>query len=173
MFPEEEIKAVLAEQSGLAAKWDYEYGDRTTAKRLEHSSRRFTYFLLISVLITGLSSISVIVLARSYGLGCLHSLLQLVAKMRGLLHLLHGQLVALQGSLDNLYSLMLPLCQLLKPACILLLLLKQLLIHSRGAFCLIHQLMDNLIALLDLLGYGCVIHCRPPYNYFGYYGIMW
>ncbi|MNR56865.1 hypothetical protein D3C85_1775310 [compost metagenome] len=60
--------------------------------------------------------------------------------------------MTLQGLLDHLAGFAFTVCQLFKLSDILLFLLKKLLIVLAGLLCLGDQLLNNLLALVDLAG---------------------
>jgi hypothetical protein len=79
-----------------------------------------------------------------------HGLLQLGAHLHALLHFLHSDLMTLQSLLDRLNRLTFTLGQLFQLLGVLLLLLQHLLVHLVGLLRLLHQLGNDLLALVDL-----------------------
>lgn len=84
--------------------------------------------------------------------GCRGVLLQLSQGLSNLLQLLDSGIMALQCMLDDLGCLVLTLSQFFQFHRILLLLLEKLLVILAGLLGLGDKLLDNLFALIDLVG---------------------
>ncbi len=84
--------------------------------------------------------------------GCHGALLHLSSDLRDVLELLHRSLMPLKRLLNHLDGFLAMLAKLLKLGGMLLLLLKELLIILRTLLGLVHKLLDDLVALVDLTG---------------------
>lgn len=84
-------------------------------------------------------------------------LLDLAAYLGYLLHLLNGGLMAMQSILDHLGRALFFMRDFLKRSCVLLLLLEQLLVHLGSLLRLVHELADQLLAMIDLAGDGRIL----------------
>lgn len=84
----------------------------------------------------------------------LEALLRLMAQAGNLLQLLNRRLMALQRRLNHLSGSLFPGRQFLKTLGVLLLLLQKLLVVLAGLVRLVDQLLDDLLALVNLLRPG-------------------
>lgn len=105
--------------------------------------------ILILILIT-VSLIHMLIRKCRCHLG-MGSLLDLTAKLGHLLHLLNRRLMSLKRGLDHLRRTLLFLRDFLQRSCVLLLLLEQLLVHLGSLLRLAHKLINQLLALVNLV----------------------